>query len=50
MKLILLQQLIQVEDIEMRLEMKKPHDLLDHIQVGFWSIPCYIYLDFSINF
>ena len=26
-------QLIQVDDIEVRLEMKKPHDLMDHIQV-----------------
>ena len=26
--------------------MKKPHDLMDHIQVGFWSIPCYIYRAF----
>ena len=25
--------------------MKKPHDLTDHIQVGFWPIPCYIYQD-----
>ena len=28
-------QLIQVDDIEVRLEMKKPHDLMDHIQVEF---------------
>ena len=26
-------QLVQVPDIEIRLEMKKPHDLMDHVQV-----------------
>ena len=26
-------QLVQVTDIEIRLEMKKPHDLMDHVQV-----------------
>ena len=26
-------QLVQVPDIETRLEMKKPHDLMDHVQV-----------------
>merc|ERR1712037_114896 len=31
--------LIQVEDIEMRLEMKKPHDLMDHIQLYLLGLP-----------
>jgi len=31
--------LIQVDDIEMRLEMKKPHDLMDHIQLYLLGLP-----------
>merc|ERR1712243_350306 len=31
--------LIQVNDIEKRLEMKKPHDLMDHIQLYLLGLP-----------
>merc|ERR1719348_1266953 len=31
--------LMQVNDIEMRLEMKKPHDLMDHIQLYLLGLP-----------
>merc|ERR1719341_2169121 len=31
--------LIQVDDIEVRLEMKKPHDLMDHIQLYLLGLP-----------
>merc|ERR1719474_1967035 len=31
--------LVQVTDIETRLEMKKPHDLMDHVQLYLLGLP-----------
>merc|ERR1719309_271734 len=31
--------LVQVTDIEIRLEMKKPHDLMDHVQLYLLGLP-----------
>ena len=43
---VLLYQLMQVNDIEMRLEVKKPHDLMDHIQASVNAIGQHLSIDF----
>ena len=40
---------MQVPDIEIRLEMKKPHDLMDHVQVYF-AVFCFTRIHNLVKF